>query len=83
LVWDEQLSANTGVWNVPASGAKGLGDDAGAEIADLRELSVAYLGGTRWASLAAAGRIERARSSGNRRGRRTVRPPGCAVLMGF
>jgi predicted acetyltransferase len=53
------LSANNGVWNVAAAGAKRIGDDAPADMAvDIRELSAAYLGGTRWSSLAAAGRVD-------------------------
>jgi predicted acetyltransferase len=58
-VTDSLLPANMGVWSVAASGAKRLGDDVGADIAvDIRELSAAYLGGTRWSSLAAAGRVD-------------------------
>jgi predicted acetyltransferase len=58
-VTDALLPANNGVWGVSASGAKRLGDDADAEIAvDIRELSAAYFGGTRWSSLAAAGRVD-------------------------
>jgi predicted acetyltransferase len=58
-VADPLLPANTGVWNVSAAGAKRLGDDADADLAvDIRELSAAYLGGTGWAWLAAAGRVD-------------------------
>jgi predicted acetyltransferase len=56
---DSMLPANNGVWNVAAAGAKRIGDDVPADIAvDIRELSAAYLGGTRWSSLAAAGRVD-------------------------
>jgi predicted acetyltransferase len=58
-VTDPLLPANTGVWNVSPAGAKRLDDDADADLAvDIRELSAAYLGGTRWASLANAGRVD-------------------------
>jgi predicted acetyltransferase len=58
-VSDPLLPANNGVWNVAAAGVKRLGDDVAADIAvDIRELSAAYLGGTRWSSLAAAGRVD-------------------------
>jgi predicted acetyltransferase len=58
-VSDPLVPANSGVWNVSASGAKRLGDDADADLAvDIRELSAAYLGGTLWAWLAAVGRVD-------------------------
>ena len=81
-VTDSLLPANTGVWSVAASGAKRLGDDAGADIAvDIRELSAAYLGGTRWSSLAAAGRVDVRNPAAARRRRRAVRRPRGAVLL--
>ena len=53
-----------------------------ADIAvDIRELSAAYLGGTRWSSLAAAGRRRRAQPGRRRRRRRAVRRPRGAVLL--
>ena len=42
-----------------AAGAKRLGDEAQPDLlVDIAQLSAAYLGGTSWSSLAAAGRVE-------------------------
>lgn len=58
-VSDPLLAQNTGVWSVSAAGGKRLGDDADADLAvDIAQLSAAYLGGTTWRSLVAAGRID-------------------------
>jgi predicted acetyltransferase len=58
-VSDPLLARNTGVWSVSAAGAKRLGDDADADlVADVGQLSAAYLGGTPWRSLVGAGRVD-------------------------
>jgi predicted acetyltransferase len=58
-VTDDLLTDNNGVWTVSAAGAKRADDAADADLAvDVRELSAAYLGGTPWRSLVAAGRVD-------------------------
>ena len=58
-VEDTLLPMNRGVWSVSASGAKRLGDEVEPDLSvDVRELSAAYLGGTPWRALAAAGRVD-------------------------
>jgi predicted acetyltransferase len=61
-VTDAMLPRNNGVWSVSAAGAKRIDDiDAGegADLAaDIGQLSAAYLGGTPWRALVAAGRID-------------------------
>jgi predicted acetyltransferase len=58
-VEDTLLPHNNGVWSVSAAGAKRLGDEAHPDLlVDIAQLSAAYLGGTRWSWLAAAGRVE-------------------------
>ena len=61
-VTDELLPANAGRWRLRAGGPRGGADcartDEPADIAlDVRELGAAYLGGTRLASVAAAGLV--------------------------
>ena len=47
------------MWSVSASGAKRLDEEADPDLAvDIRELSAAYIGGTPWSSLVAAGRVD-------------------------
>jgi predicted acetyltransferase len=58
-VSDPLLAQNTGIWSVSAAGGKRIGDDADADLTvDIGQLSAAYLGGTPWRSLAAAGRVD-------------------------
>jgi predicted acetyltransferase len=58
-VADPILPRNSGVWHLSAAGAKRVGDDADADLAvDIGQLSAAYLGGTAWRSLVAAGRTD-------------------------
>jgi predicted acetyltransferase len=58
-VTDELLTDNNGVWTISAAGAKRADDATDADLAvDVRELSAAYLGGTPWRSLVAAGRVD-------------------------
>ncbi len=58
-VSDPLLAQNRGVWSVSAAGGKRVGDDADPDLAvDIGELSAAYLGGTPWRSLVAAGRVD-------------------------
>ncbi len=59
-VRDELFPANDGVWEVSASGAKRVSvvsDDADLAVT-AGDLAAAYLGGTRWSSLAGVGRVE-------------------------
>jgi predicted acetyltransferase len=63
-VTDPLLPRNTGVWSVSSAGAKRLGDEAETDlVADIGQLSAAYLGGTAWRSLVDAGRVDVANHS--------------------
>ena len=63
-VGDEILAQNVGVWEISAAGAKRLADRADADlVVDVGQLSAAYLGGTAWGSLVAAGRVDVRNSS--------------------
>jgi predicted acetyltransferase len=56
---DALLPANDGVWTVSAAGAKRAADGTDPDLTvDVRELAAAYLGGTPWRALAAAGRVD-------------------------
>lgn len=56
-VHDPLLPANVGTWRVEAGGAERV--DAAVDLAvTIDALSAAYLGGTRWRSLVAAGRVD-------------------------
>lgn len=57
-VVDGLLPANNGAWEISAAGAKRTDNPDADLVADVRELSAAYLGGTKWSKLAAAGRVE-------------------------
>ena len=81
-VTDPLLPTNNGVWNVSAAGAKRLGDDVAADLAvDIGQLSAAYLGGTPWRSLVAAGRVAVRNPAAAAARRRAVRRPRGAVLL--
>jgi predicted acetyltransferase len=56
-VTDRQVAGNNGVWAVDASGAQRTHDE-GDLLADISVLSAAYLGGTGWHTLAAAGAVD-------------------------
>lgn len=66
-VHDAMFPVNDGVWEISSAGAERLTGGADPEVAaavdtadlvvDVREASAAYLGGTRWTALAAAGRV--------------------------
>ncbi len=58
-VVDDLLTQNAGVWEISSAGAKrtsASADDADLTI-DVGALAAAYLGGTKWAALAAVGRV--------------------------
>lgn len=58
-VADTLLPGNSGAWEISAAGAKRLDDAAQPDFAvDVRELAAAYLGGTAFSALAAAGRVD-------------------------
>lgn len=58
-VSDTLLAGNRGGWHVSASGAKHLDDDREVDLTmDVSVLAAAYLGGTSFTALAAAGRID-------------------------
>jgi predicted acetyltransferase len=58
-VTDRSVASNNGTWAVAASGAQRIeGDGGNGDLAvDISGLSAAYLGGTAWHTLAAAGAI--------------------------
>jgi predicted acetyltransferase len=56
-VTDRQVAGNNGVWAVDAAGAQRTHDE-GDLFADISALSAAYLGGTAWHTLAAAGAVD-------------------------
>jgi predicted acetyltransferase len=56
-VSDRSVASNNGTWAVDANGAHRT-DDAGDLAVDISVLSAAYLGGTAWHTLAAAGAVE-------------------------
>jgi predicted acetyltransferase len=56
-VTDRLVAGNNGVWAVDASGAQRTHDE-GDLVADISALSAAYLGGTAWHTLAAAGAVD-------------------------
>ena len=56
-VTDRQVAGNNGVWAVDASGARRTHDE-GDLCADISVISAAYLGGTAWHTLAAAGAVD-------------------------
>jgi len=58
---DDLFAGNTGVWSIDAAGAEratGLAGDDADLACDIATLSAAYLGGTRWTSLAAVDRVD-------------------------
>jgi len=60
-VTDELLPHNCGVWEISSAGAKRTGTESGQAdlVVDVGALAAVYLGGTKWSSLAAAGRLGR------------------------
>jgi predicted acetyltransferase len=56
-VTDRQVAGNNGVWAVDAAGAQRTHDE-GDLLADISVLSAAFLGGTAWHTLAAAGAVD-------------------------
>jgi predicted acetyltransferase len=56
-VTDRHVASNNGVWAIDASGAQRTPDE-GDLFADVSVLSAAYLGGTAWHTLAAAGAVD-------------------------
>ena len=60
-VEDHLIASNVGTWEISPVGAKRIGDEStvGADLAvAVKDLAAAYLGGTTWTALAAAGRVD-------------------------
>lgn len=59
-VSDDMLPQNDGVWEISSAGAKRIGAEPGqADLAlGVGALAAAYLGGTKWSALAAAGSVD-------------------------
>lgn len=58
-VRDGLFALNTGVWEISSAGAKRIDTSVEADLSvDVGVLAAAYLGGTKWSALAAAGRVD-------------------------